>query len=237
MRGATNIWKKIMNYGLENVLGLWYSSYRGFVINNEDPLNLGRLQIQVPAVDGSWPDPTWVPSKGQWGGDDYGFNCVPKVGDMVWVEYEYGRASAPMWSHHGYGQRTDETSEKPEEFSSNNVYGFKTPYGQIITIDDGTLEDGEYKGAEITIKTKDGKKIVINELAGIQIDATESGNVEIKGGAGIIELSEQGISIDTKDKPLWLNGSNRVLYAKSEYATEILTVADISISDSTRVGL
>ena len=36
----------------------YYGKYRGMVLNNVDPLQQGRLQIQVPDVAGTWKDLT-----------------------------------------------------------------------------------------------------------------------------------------------------------------------------------
>lgn len=210
-------------YGFEYI-GMYYSSYRGYVINNEDPNNMGRLQIMVPAVDGSNADPTWVPSKAMWGGKDYGVHMIPNKGDVVWVEYAFGKANKPMWSHHGWSN-----GQKPIEFSHPNIYGFKTPEGHIVSIDD--------KLGKVEVKSKSGKKISILDNGGIIIEAGDDGNIEISSGSSSVALTEQGVFIDVGDKELLLNGSQRVLYSVSEAATKIQSFSDIGISESTKVGL
>lgn len=90
---------------------------------------------------------------------------------------------------------------------------------------------------ETSIKTQSGRGITIDEVGGIVIDAGSEGNIEVKAGVSVVELSEQGVSIDVGDKGLWLNGSQRVLFARSEAATEIQGFGDIGISESTKVGL
>lgn len=90
---------------------------------------------------------------------------------------------------------------------------------------------------ETSIKTQSGRGITIDEVGGIVIDAGVEGNMEIKAGVVTIELSEQGVSVDVGDKELWLNGNQRVLYARSEAATEIQGFGDIGVSESTKVGL
>lgn len=177
-RTSDNVWKKIMRYGLESI-GLFYSSYRGMVTSVSDPLNIGRLQIQVPQVDGRFIDPTWVPCKGLYGGKDYGVQFLPKVGDVVWVEYAYGKPNRPIWSHHGWAE-----NEKPAEFNSPNVFGFKTPYGQLVTIDDGTFDGTDYKGAKITIKTREGNIITLDEDSG---EVIIDGQKKIKLGSDNLE--------------------------------------------------
>lgn len=113
----------------------------------------------------------------------------------------------------------------------------KIKKGQSLTYIDQFGNEIGLKEGEIIIKSTSGKIITIDDKGGIIIDATETGNVEIKSGKSIIELSEQGVSIDVGDKELWLNGNNKVLYAKSEEATVIQSFEDIGISESTKVGL
>jgi hypothetical protein len=158
-------WFNILNYGLETI-GIHYSSYRAFVHDNNDPENLGRLQLLVPHLNESSPDQTWAFPKNQWGGKDYGVQMLPQKGDMVFVEYEYGNPDYPVWSHAGYGE-----NEKPAEFSSPYHYGFKTPNGTLIVIDD--TDDAE----EIMIKLVGG-----NDWIKITKDQLETESKLIKLG-------------------------------------------------------
>jgi len=124
-------WYKLIMYGLEFV-GRYYSSYRGFVIDNDDPKGMNRIKVISPTlnsfdnVEGEWAYP-----KSNWGAKGYGIHLLPQKGDMVWVEFEYGDLEHPIWSFASYG-----LDEKPVEFDSPNKYGFKTPAGNIIIIDD-----------------------------------------------------------------------------------------------------
>lgn len=125
-----SIWHQIIQFGLE-ITGRHYSSYRAFVVNNEDPLGMNRLQLLVPHLNEVVPDDTWAFPKNVWGGKNYGSQLLPQKGDMVWVEFEYGDADYPIWSHAGYSE-----DEKPDEFETINHYGFKTPQGTLILIND-----------------------------------------------------------------------------------------------------
>ena len=116
--------------GLEH-FGKYYSSYRGYVTDNEDPDGVGRLRIKIPVVTGENPHTKWIFPKGVYSGKDYGIQLLPEVGDMVWVEFEQGNTEFPYWSHGHFGK-----GEKPKEFVNSKVYGFKTPKGQIIVFDE-----------------------------------------------------------------------------------------------------
>ena len=73
-----------------------YGKFRGVVINNLDPMQMGRIQVQVPDVLGlgvsSWAMPC-VPFAGQ----QSGVFVVPQVGSGVWVEFEQGTPDYPIW--------------------------------------------------------------------------------------------------------------------------------------------
>ena len=94
----------------------------------------------------------------------------------------------------------------------------------------------ELKKGEVIINTASGKKVTIDDAGGITIDATDDGNLILKAGVAEIELSEEGCTIDVGEKELFLNGNRRVLYAKSDGATEIQQVEDIGISEFTFVS-
>jgi uncharacterized protein involved in type VI secretion and phage assembly len=75
--------------------GPFYGKYRGVVVNNLDPMQIGRIQALVPDVTpipGSWAMPC-VP----WAGINTGVFTVPPIGAGVWVEFERGDPDYPIW--------------------------------------------------------------------------------------------------------------------------------------------
>lgn len=145
----SDIIKKMIHYGLENVIGRYYSSYRGFVYSNEDPENLNRLQLLVPHLNPRVPDETWAYPKNNYSGNGYGLHILPKKGNMVWVEYEFGNLDNPIWSFGHYSE-----NQKAEEFTDDNIFGFKTPAGSLVIINDNEGEES------ISIKLKDYKDTI-----------------------------------------------------------------------------
>jgi hypothetical protein len=87
----------------------YYGKYRGTVVNNVDPLQLGRIQALVPDVQGITPT-TWampcLPTAGKGSGIFY----VPEVGSGVWIEFEGGDPNYPIWTGCYWGG----TMELPE---------------------------------------------------------------------------------------------------------------------------
>jgi uncharacterized protein involved in type VI secretion and phage assembly len=84
----------------------YYGKYRGLVLNNVDPLQKGRLMVQVPDVLGlttsSWAMPC-VPMAGI----QMGVFVVPVVGAGVWVEFEGGNPDYPIWTGGFWGSAAE----------------------------------------------------------------------------------------------------------------------------------
>src|SRR5438270_1659198 len=75
----------------------FYGKYRATVINNIDPMQLGRIQSMVPDVSNlvptSWAMPC-VPIAGKLSG----VYVVPQIGAGVWIEFEQGNPDKPIWT-------------------------------------------------------------------------------------------------------------------------------------------
>jgi uncharacterized protein involved in type VI secretion and phage assembly len=74
----------------------YFGKYRGTVINNVDPLQIGRLIVQVPDVSNIIPS-TWAMPCVPFAGIQYGFYAVPPIGSGVWIEFEHGDSDYPIW--------------------------------------------------------------------------------------------------------------------------------------------
>jgi hypothetical protein len=75
----------------------FWGKYRGIVVDNEDALMLGRLQVSVPQVL-SGPLTAWAMPCVPFAGEQVGFCMAPPVGAAVWVEFEGGNLDDPIWS-------------------------------------------------------------------------------------------------------------------------------------------
>lgn len=91
-----------MNFDLmEEMAGLakqkkYYGKYRGTVINNVDPLQIGRIQVMVPDVSNLVPS-SWAMPCVPLAGKQEGTFMVPQIGAGVWVEFEQGDPDYPIW--------------------------------------------------------------------------------------------------------------------------------------------
>ena len=74
----------------------FHGKYRGLVLNNIDPMQIGRIQAMVPDVSNvalsSWAMPC-VPVAGL----QMGMFTVPPIGAGVWIEFEHGDPDYPIW--------------------------------------------------------------------------------------------------------------------------------------------
>jgi uncharacterized protein involved in type VI secretion and phage assembly len=70
--------------------------YRGTVVNNVDPMQIGRIQVIVPDVSNVMLS-TWAMPCVPWAGIQTGVYTVPPPGAGVWVEFEQGDPDYPIW--------------------------------------------------------------------------------------------------------------------------------------------
>jgi uncharacterized protein involved in type VI secretion and phage assembly len=81
---------------LEHLRSRFYGLYRGIVSDNDDPERLGRVKAQVPTVFGAV-ESSWCMPCVPYAGDGVGIAFLPEVGSGVWVAFEGGDVSYPVW--------------------------------------------------------------------------------------------------------------------------------------------
>lgn len=157
---------EMMTYQGIEATGRFYSMYRGIVIENIDPNHMNSLLVAIPDVQGGII--IWALPFAQHGGLKTGFKYLaPEIGDTVWVMFEYGNPSKPIWTYCGWSQ-----GQIPKALDDPNTMGFITPNGNkvILRDQDGVLE----VETEGNIKLKSDKGVVqIN-------DGKNEGTVKIK---------------------------------------------------------
>ena len=77
-------------------MSTYYGKYRGTVIDNVDPLQMGRLMVMVPDVSNILPS-TWAMPCLPFAGIQSGFYTVPDIDSGVWIEFEQGDPDYPIW--------------------------------------------------------------------------------------------------------------------------------------------
>lgn len=157
--------------------------YLAAVVNTNDPLKLGRIQIRIPAIHGTarfqsfyladsslpWARPAIMSAAG----NDMGSFLVPSTGSRVFVTFECNDLSKPLY----FGGFFTKIGNKYKYYNDNsNIY---TGEEIEITSDDRITDiDSEayqiiyksLKGSTILMNDKDGKEsIKIIDAAGQQI--------------------------------------------------------------------
>jgi len=90
----------------EAIPNKFYGKYRGMVLNNIDPMQTGRLQVQVPDVTTLLPT-SWALPCFPFAGKQMGMWAIPQIGAGVWVEFEQGNPDYPIWSGCFYGSAAE----------------------------------------------------------------------------------------------------------------------------------
>lgn len=196
----------------------FYGKYRGFVVDNADPENLGRLKLKVPSVLGTDVVTGWaLPCSPYAGSANQGMLFIPEVDSGVWVEFEEGDLEFPVWVG-GFWSKPDDETELPKPNDTEGVEEdevqspvtrkiIKTLKGHSIQFEDKDDEE------MITIvqNSDDGKRNVLTLNAdGItvlqQID---------DGNSNKIEMTEKGIKLtDFTGNVFDMNDSAVTLTAK-----------------------
>jgi uncharacterized protein involved in type VI secretion and phage assembly len=83
----------------------YFGKYRGTVVNNLDPMQIGRLMVTVPDV--TLPPSTWAMPCFPVAGVQAGAWMIPNPGTGVWVEFEQGEADHPIWIGCWYGSAAE----------------------------------------------------------------------------------------------------------------------------------
>ena len=121
-----------------------YGKFRGTIAANDDPQRVGRLQALVPAVWGNTPGP-WAMPCVPMAGLNAGVFAVPPVGAGVWVEFEGGDPTLPIWT----GGYWSSATEMPR--SSLGGIHLVGPSGASISLTEAGVVIESGKGARIAL--------------------------------------------------------------------------------------
>lgn len=145
-----------------------YGKFRGTVLNNIDPQSLGRVQAMVPEVLGEVPT-GWATPCAPYAGTTAGFFSVPPIGAGVWIEFEGGDVSRPIWSgcYWGVGEPPMTPPGSP---SVPTTKIWRSDFGLTVALDDLTQ----------TITVSDA--VAANQV----VVSVATGTVTVKGLARVV---------------------------------------------------
>lgn len=116
-------------------LDRFYGKYRGLVLINIDPQNRGRLKASVPEVLGEVPS-SWALPCVPYAGTGSGFFAVPPVGAGVWIEFEAGDVSRPIWSGAWWATGEVPMNEQGSPAQAPTSKMLRTETGLMLSLDD-----------------------------------------------------------------------------------------------------
>jgi hypothetical protein len=142
----------------------FYGKYRGIVLLNVDPLNQGRLKAIVPEVLGFIPT-TWALPCTPYAGTLAGFFAIPQFGTGVWIEFEAGDPSRPVWSGCWWGAAQIPVNEVGAPPTPPLAKIFTTDLQLHFSMDDAT------QTITIADKLLGGNKIMMNLALGTLVNS------------------------------------------------------------------
>ena len=154
--------------------GKYYGKHRGMVMSNIDPMQMGRLMVQVPDVSslapGSWAMPC-VPIAGI----QNGMFAMPLIGSGVWIEYEQGDPDYPIWVGCFWGSAAEIPALARLTPPVLSAITLQTPLQNGITISDLPGPTGG-----IMIKSATGATLIVNDT-GIYIQNGKGASLVMVG--------------------------------------------------------
>ena len=202
----------------------FFGKYRGIVNDNQDPENRARIIILIPSVLGAEAVSHWAEPCLPFGGlADQGFFMVPEIGAQVWVEFEEGNISKPIWTGTTWQQSKDVPTEAAKK--SPNMRQLKTPSGHILSFDDteGEEEIRLYHPSEAELKIDPDGVIQITDADGAKVlmNAAES-SIEISDSNGnTISMEASGTTVtDSNGNKIVMQGGGLTISSSATISIE-----------------
>jgi uncharacterized protein involved in type VI secretion and phage assembly len=160
---------------LDWVRNRYFGKYRGIVTDNNDSTQRGRVKVKVPAV--LQDQEVWAMPCLPYTGNNVGTYTIPEPDAGVWVEFEAGDPSFPIWTG-GYWVN----DELPKQEDGNRA----TPAIRMIRSQQGLQLSFNDNSEKITISDEDGSNIITIEKGKIRLRS----NMKVIVDAPAIEVVE-----------------------------------------------
>ena len=155
----------------------YYGKYRGIVVENIDPLQIGRIMALVPDVLGKTPT-SWAMPCVPAAGVQAGCFIVPAVGSQIWMEFERGDPDYPIWTggFWGIAAEVPVLAFAPLAVPPGQNIVLQTTGQNAVLLSDaeGDLMSG------IVLRSASGAMIVVNN-SGITIDNGQGASIVLEG--------------------------------------------------------
>jgi uncharacterized protein involved in type VI secretion and phage assembly len=153
--------------------------YRGTVVQNLDPMNLGRIQAMVPDVSNVVPT-TWAMPCLPVGGAQMGLFTVPPIGAGVFVEFEQGDPDYPIWTGSFWGSAAEVPSTAQLTPATVPRVTIQTPLQNALTVSDAPGAAGG---------------ILLKTATGAMISVTDTGLIITNGKGATIAMNGASITV------------------------------------------
>jgi hypothetical protein len=156
----------------------FYGKYRGLVIENIDPEQIGRVMVQVPDVLGPIPS-SWAMPCVPAAGIQAGCFIVPPIGSQVWVEFEQGDPDYPIWTGGFWGLVAEVPvfATAPPAIPPGQNIVLQTSGQNMIIVSDAPPTPAT---GGIVLKSTTGAMIVVND-SGIYISNGKGAMITMVG--------------------------------------------------------
>lgn len=172
--------QEVLERLIDRVENRYYGKYRGKIVDNKDPKGLGRIRAKVPELIGDQETGWALPCLPYGGSKDIGLFAVPEVDSNIWIEFEAGNLSYPIWTGVWWSEASGNEVPSEAQKTDPTVKILKTKAGHRIELHDS---DGQ-------------EKILITNKHGSIIEMNSSGTtISSDNGLSSIKLNSQGITL------------------------------------------
>ena len=161
----------------------FFGKYRGLVKDNNDPTGRGRLKVIVPAVLGDVQ--VWALPCTPYAGNNVGMYAIPEPETGVWVEFEAGDTSYPIWVGCFWPDGQAPKNERGDD-AAPPIKIIRSQKGLMITFDD--------KEQVITASDKDGNNLIKIEV--------QQGTVKVEGAIKVVVEGPQIELVESSTHPV-----------------------------------
>jgi uncharacterized protein involved in type VI secretion and phage assembly len=154
--------------------GTYFGIYRGTVVNNIDPMQIGRIMCIVPDVGGITPS-TWAMPAVPIAGKQMGTFMVPQIGAGVWLQFEAGDPDRPVWTGGWWGIAAEVPALALAGVPGDPNIVFQTTLQHTIMLSDLPGPTGG-----IMLKSTTGATIIVNDT-GIYIQNGKGASIIMAG--------------------------------------------------------
>lgn len=152
----------------------FWGKYRATVLNNIDPLQIGRILVTVPDVQGIIPS-SWAMPCVPIAGKQMGTYVVPQIGAGVWVEFEQGNLDYPVWVGCYWGSAAEVPALALAGNPASPSIVLQTALQNAIIVSDVPGPTGG-----IMLKSTTGATIIVNDT-GIYIQNGKGASIIMTG--------------------------------------------------------